>query len=85
MSNVGLTPNPPEPAEWSSGTRSDGIDRAAAAYLARQRFGYPMVAIAKALGYRGHSGVRTAVARVEAAGKSIDGILANLEERLANV
>ena len=69
-----------EPAEWSSGTRSDGIDRAVAAYLARRRYGYPTVAIAEALGYRGHSGVRTAVARVEAAGKSIDGTLANLEE-----
>ena len=69
---------------WSSGTRSDGMDRAAAAYLARRQFGYPMVSIAKVLGYRGHSGVRTAVARVEAAGRSIEGTLATSEAKLAN-
>ncbi len=71
--------------EWTSGSRSDALGRAAAAYLAWRRFGYPMVAIAKALGYRGHSGVRTAVVRVEAAGKSIDGTLAALEAKLTNV
>jgi hypothetical protein len=38
------------------------LGRAAAAYLARRRFGYPMVGIARALGYGGKSGVRTAVA-----------------------
>ena len=64
-----------EPAEWSSGTQSDGIDRAAAAYLARQRFGYPMVAIAKALGYRGHSGVADCGGPLEAAGKVSTGCL----------
>ena len=71
--------------EWTSGRRSDALGRAAAAYLARRRFGYSTVAIAEALGYRGHSGVGTAVARVEAAGGSIDGTLATLEARLANV
>jgi REP-associated tyrosine transposase len=73
------------PDEWSSGRRSDALGRATAAYLARCRFGYSMVAIAKALGYRGHSGVATAVARVEAAGSGISESLAVLEKRLANV
>ena len=65
-----------DPARWSPGTRSDAWDRATAAYLARQRFGYPMGAIARALGYRGHSSVRTAVSRVESAGASVKEILA---------
>ncbi len=71
--------------EWSSGRRSDALGRAAAAYLARCRFGYSLVETAKALGYRGHSGVGTAVARVEAAGKSIHETLETLEKRLASV
>ncbi len=71
--------------EWSSGRRSDAIGRAVAAYLARRRFGYPMGAIAEALGYRRHSSVGTAVSRVEAAGGSIGEALASLEEQLANV
>ena len=70
--------------EWSSGTRSAALGRATAAYLARRRFGYPLVAIAGALGYRGHSGVRTAVARVEAAGSGTQKTLASLEKELAN-
>ena len=72
------------PGGWLPGTRSDGMDRAAAAYLARRRFGYPMVAIAKVLGYKGHGSVRTAVARVEAAGKGFQQTLATLEKHLAN-
>ena len=44
-----------------------------------------MVEIAKVLGYSGHSGVGTAVARVEAAENSIQEKLAVLEKRLANV
>jgi hypothetical protein len=43
-----------------------------------------MVETAKALGYSGHSGVGTAVARVEAAGKSIHETLGTLEKRLAS-
>ena len=71
--------------EWSSGRRSDALGRAVAAYLARRRFGYSMAAIAEVLGYRRHSSVGTAVARVEAAGGSICEALATLEEQLANV
>ena len=44
-----------------------------------------MVEIATVLGYSGHSGVGTAVARVEAAGKGIQDTLAVLEKRLASV
>ncbi len=71
--------------EWSSGRRSDGLGRAVAAYLARRRFGYSAVAIAEALGYRGHSSVGTAVARVEAAGRGIKATLATLEKQLPSV
>ena len=74
-----------DPEEWSSGRRSDALGRAAAAYLARRRFGYAQVAIAKALGYRGHGSVGTAVARVEAAGEDIRATHATLERKLANV
>jgi putative transposase len=45
---------------------------------------YSMVEIAKSLGYSGHSGVGTAVARVEAAGRGIHQTLADLERRLAS-
>jgi len=69
---------------WSPGQRSDAIDRAVAAYLARQRFGYPMAAIAGVLGYRGYSSVRTAVARVESAGERLKPTLAALENQLTN-
>jgi len=67
------------------GWRSDEIGRAAAAYLARRRFGYPMASIAEALGYRGHSSVGAAVARIEADGRNLHERLATLEKRLANV
>jgi chromosomal replication initiation ATPase DnaA len=73
------------PRDWTSRTRSDALGRAAAAYLARCRFGYSMAAVAEALGYRGQSGVGTAVARVEAAGRGMEETLAKLEKRLANV
>jgi hypothetical protein len=43
-----------------------------------------MVAIAEALGYRRHSGVRIAVARVEKPEKAIHGALVALENELAN-
>ncbi|MGO9109517.1 MAG: hypothetical protein ACLP9L_09805 [Thermoguttaceae bacterium] len=44
-----------------------------------------MAAIAKAPGYKRHDGVRTAVARVEAAGKGIEQKLATLEKDLAKI
>ena len=69
---------------WASGRRSDALGRAAAAYLARWRFGYPMVAIASALGYRGHSSVRAAVARLEAASGKHPRETRSSGKRLAN-
>jgi hypothetical protein len=44
-----------------------------------------MVEIAKGLGYSGLSGVGTAVARAEAAGKGIQKTIATLEKLIANV
>ena len=73
-----------EADEWASGRRSDAIGRAAAAYLARRRYGYTSTEIAEFLGYRGHSSVGAAVARIEAVGNGIDATLAKLEEQLAN-
>jgi hypothetical protein len=43
-----------------------------------------MVAIAEALGYRRHSGVRIVVARVEKPEKAIHGTPVALENELAN-
>ncbi len=71
--------------EWASGRRSDAIGRAAAAYLARRRYGYSSTEIARVLGYRGPSSVGAAVARVEAAGKDVDATLAKLQDQLTNV
>jgi REP element-mobilizing transposase RayT len=50
---------------WQPGRRVDDASRAVAAYLARRHFGYTAKDVAAALGYRGHGGVHTAVARVE--------------------
>jgi hypothetical protein len=49
-----------------------------------RRFEYPVVAIAEALGYRRHRGVRIAVARVEKPEKAIHGTPVALENELAN-
>ena len=73
-----------EADEWASGRRSDAIGRAAAAYLARRRYGYSSTEIACVLGYRGPSSVGAAVARIAAAGKDVDATLAKLQEQLAN-
>ncbi len=70
--------------EWTSGRRSDAIGRAAAAYLARRRYGYSSTEIARVLGYRGPSSVGAAVARIEAAGKDVDATLAKLQKQLSN-
>ena len=52
-------------SQWRPGRRVDDASRAVAAYLARRRFRYRASEVAEALGYRGHGGVHTAVARVE--------------------
>ena len=69
---------------WAAGTRSDDLGRALAAYLARRRYGYPAVAIARALGYRGHSSVAAAVARVESDMERLKKTLALLERKISN-
>ena len=57
--------------DWGRGRRVDDASRALAAYLARRRFGYPAREVALALGYRGHGGVSSAVARIESAGPAL--------------
>lgn len=56
---------------WRRGRRVDDASRAMAAYLARGCFGYPASQVAMALGYRSHSGVSNAIARIESAGPAI--------------
>jgi len=60
-----------DPAEWRRGRRVDNASRAMAAYLARRCFGYSAGQVAAALGYRSHSSVSNAIARIEAAGPAI--------------
>lgn len=57
-----------KPEDWQAGRRVDDASRALAAYLARRRFGYSAREVAVALGYRGHGGVSSAVARIESSG-----------------
>ena len=71
-----------EGASWSTGSRSDDIGRAVAASLARRRFGYSAKAVAATLGYRAHSSVAMAIARVEAAGSNLKKTLAQIEQKL---
>ena len=69
-------------APWTVGCRSDDVARAAAAYLARVRFGYSAKTVAGALNYRDSSGVSHAVKRVEASAKSLQTAIARLEQKL---
>jgi REP element-mobilizing transposase RayT len=54
-----------EKADWLPGRRSDDLGRAAAAYLARRRFGHSGTETAAALGYRSASSVSHAIRRIE--------------------
>jgi REP element-mobilizing transposase RayT len=54
-----------DPSDWRSGRRVDDASRAVAAYLARRCFGYQASQVATMLGYRSHSGVSNAIARIE--------------------
>ena len=65
---------------WTAGRRRDDASRAAAASLARRRFGYP--AKAAALGYRDASGVSHAIKRIEAGTDDLRRALARLERSL---
>ncbi len=69
---------------WLPGKRADDAGRAVAAYLARRQFGYSAGAVARALGYRDHSGVSRAVARVEAAGASLRTTITDLARTLGS-
>lgn len=71
-----------EEPDWSPGRRIEDASRAVAAYLARRRFGYPATAIARALGYRGHSSVHYAVTRVETGSKILKRTVRKLEQKL---
>ena len=69
---------------WQTGQRSDDFARAVAAFLARRRYGYSATAVAGALGYRGHSSVNYAIARIDAGEESLATLLAELEQKLLN-
>jgi REP element-mobilizing transposase RayT len=69
---------------WAAGRRSDDAARAAAAYLARCRFGYGAGETAAMLGYRDHSGVGRAVRRVEQGDAELRRTIQRLERRLTN-
>ncbi|MBI4580821.1 MAG: transposase [Planctomycetes bacterium] len=64
---------------WSAGRRSDDVARAAAAWLARRRFGYRAREVADALGYTSHGGVVAAIQRVEAAWPRLERTLKAVE------
>ena len=72
------------PDDWRQGRRVDDASRAVAAYLARRRFGYSSRQVAAALGYRGHGGVSSAVARIESAGDVIQRTADELARKITN-
>jgi len=69
-------------SRWSPGRPGDDGCRAGAAYLARRRFGYPAVAVSKALDYRGHSSLRYALNRVETGPVALRRTVKQLEGKL---
>ena len=69
---------------WMPGRRADDAGRAMAAYLARRRFGHPVTAIARTLGYRGHSSVNYAINRIETGNEELKRTLAKIERKLPN-
>jgi len=70
--------------QWSASRRHDDAPRAVAAYLARRRYGYRAVEVAKALGYASHGGVVAAIKRIEAASPKLKKTLKKLEHMLTN-
>ena len=67
---------------WSHGSRSDDAARAAAAYVARRRFGYRAKAVADALGYGHASGVSHAIRRIESGNDALHKTIARIERSL---
>jgi len=53
-----------------------------AAFLARRRYGYSATAVAAALGYRGHSSVNYAIARIDEGDTGLADLLAAIEDKL---
>lgn len=73
-----------DPRDWAQGCRIDDGSRAAAAYLARRRYGYRASEVAKALGYTSHGGVLAAVRRIEQADARLQSRLKKVETVLAS-
>ena len=69
---------------WVPGRREDSLGRAAAAYLARCRFGYSATAVADALGYAGPSSVSQAIRRIAATSSRLAKALREIEQQLTN-
>lgn len=72
------------PRDWRPGRRIDDAGRAAAAYLARRRFGYTAEEVASSLGYRGHGGVATAISRIDSSNSNLKRSLVKIERALTN-
>jgi len=70
--------------QWTPGRRADDISRAAAAYLARRRYGYRVREIAEALGYGSSGGVVMAVKRIEQASPRVQATVRKLDNRITN-
>ena len=69
---------------WAGGSRSDDASRAVAAYLGRRQYGYSAAEVARALGYRGHSSVNAALARVASSNRQLLVVLNGLVEGFTN-
>ena len=70
--------------KWAAGSRSDDASRAAAAWLARRRYGYRAREIADVLGYSSHGGVVAAVQRIEAGSAELRRTIDKVDRRLAS-
>ncbi len=71
-------------SRWTDGRRNDDASRAAAAFLARRRFGYRGREVATALGYGSHGGVTAAVRRIESSTAALKRKIRQIERKLAN-
>jgi len=69
-------------SDWCRGRRVDDASRAVAAYLARRHFGYSASQVAAVLGYRSHSGVSNAIARIDSASPAIKRTADELAQKL---
>ena len=63
--------------------RCDDISRALARYLARDRFGYAVVEVAEALGYKSHGSVGQAIRRMQATSVSLKRLAQRLKAALS--